>query len=123
MPATVGRSCVEVIAAAPADHSAAEVNRFLSRSNHSTLHAVDAGLRRHVAKACRHRAEIFADDDGAVTVGFQRRQAQQIVDGIGEIGAFLRAGAAWNDPKAQKPHDMIDAHAARVAQRRRAALR
>ena len=51
----------------------------------------DPGSRQAVAKAGRHGAEVLADDDGAVAMRFQRDQAQQVVERIGEIGALGRA--------------------------------
>ena len=39
-------------------------------------------------EACRNRAKIFADDDGAMAMRFEGEQPQQIVERIAEIGAL-----------------------------------
>ena len=51
-----------------------------------------------------------------MAVRFERQQAQQIFQRIGEVGALGCRRAARNEPEPHQAHDVVDAHAAGMAQ-------
>ena len=63
-------------------------------------HALDLGPRQPIAEALRHRAEVLADHHALGALAFERDVADEIVERIGEIGAFRRARAFGNEEEA-----------------------
>ncbi|MNU04027.1 hypothetical protein D3C72_2482770 [compost metagenome] len=57
----------------------------------------------------RHRAQVFTDDQRAVQPSFQRGQAQQLLQGIPQVAAVLRAGAIGYQPHPGHAQDVVDA--------------
>ena len=66
-------------------------------------HAVHAGCLQHVVEAIGNGAEIFADDDRLMPVGFQREQPQEVGHRISEIGAIGGRCAVRHQPELARP--------------------
>ena len=60
-------------------------------------HARHIGARELLAKTLGHGAEILADDHALAALALQRDLADQVVDGIGEIGALGGSGAVGDN--------------------------
>ena len=91
-PASVGRSWVVTQATAGRDSRAAARTRAPSRSNHSTRMPRMSARRQLLAEAVGHGAEVLADHHALRALALQRDLADQVVDGIGDIGAL---GRVW----------------------------
>ena len=68
-----------------------------------------------LAETLGHGAEVLADDHALAALALQRDLADQIVDGIGEIGALGGPGAGGDHEEARQAHRVIDPQQAGVA--------
>ena len=71
-------------------------------------HAVDIGAGEPVAEAVGDSAEVLADHHASSAFALEREAADEIVERIGEIGAFRRARAFRDEEEALEPHGVID---------------
>ena len=115
-PATVGRSCVVVIADRVGAPARGARKRAASRSNHSTsMPAMPASRQR------ARKPGGTVPRSSPITIARWRcdssaSRPQQIVERIGEIGALGWRRAARHEPEPHQAHGMVDAHAAGMAQ-------
>ncbi len=82
------------------------------------VHSRHAALGQTNAKLRRHGSKILADHHCAMAMGFERDEIEKVVERIAKIGALQRVRAFRDDPEPHQAHDVIDADAARVAERR-----
>ena len=78
-------------------------------------HAQNVGARQRVAKAVGHSAEILADHHADAALALQGDMADEIVEGIGEIGPLGGLGPVGHDEQTRQAHRVIDAQHAGVA--------
>ena len=78
-------------------------------------HARDIGPRHPVAEALGHGAEVLADHHALGALALERDMADEVVERIGEVGAFRRPRALGDEEQALKPHRVIDAQHAGMA--------
>ena len=77
-------------------------------------HAEDVGAGQRLAKAVGHGAEILAHHHAGAALALQRDMADEIVEGIGEIGALGGLRPVGHDEEARQAHRVIDAQHAGV---------
>ena len=63
------------------------------------------------AENLRDRSEIFAEDNGLMSMGFEGQQAQQVVHRVIEVGTVAGRRVVGDHPQSLQPHDVIDAQA------------
>ncbi len=102
-PATVGKSCVLVIATASRVQLEGRVNQPSSRSNQSTRRPSTPGLRQPSLRNPRARCRDPRPERSRDAAGFERDQPQQILLGHGEVRALIRACAFRHDPEPANP--------------------
>ena len=77
-------------------------------------HAEGAGRGEAVLEAFGDGAEVLAEDDGLVAVGFEGDEAEHVLEGEGEVCAVVGGGAVGHDPEAGEAEGVVDADAAGV---------
>ena len=92
-PAKVGRSWVETQATARRGVFGGRQKIGAAPLEPQNARAEDVGAPELLAEALGHGAEILADDHALGALALERDVPEQIVDGIGEIGALGRACA------------------------------
>ncbi len=86
------------------------VRRLPFEPQHVDAHHPARGQRR--VERLRHRAEVLADDDGALPPRFDRHEPQQVVQRIGQVGARRGRRAGRHQPHPRQPQHVVDAQPA-----------
>ncbi len=86
------------------------VRRLAFEPQHVDAHHPARGQCR--VERLRHRAEVLADDDGALPPRFDRHQPQQVVQRIGQVGARRGRRTGWHQPHPRQPQHVVDAQPA-----------
>jgi hypothetical protein len=82
------------------------------------VHTRYSGIGKLFAKLRRNGSEVFADDDGAVPMGFKCDEPEQVIDRVAQIRALTRLRAVRHQPQPRQTHHVIDPDTAGVPERR-----